>query len=56
MQLNVNAQTKAGIENYNVKSSNEPYLWMPIIHWTGKKGLHTEFGIIMKNAKPHPSI
>lgn len=43
MQLNVNAQTKAGIENYNVKSSNEPYLWMPIIHWTGKKGLHTEF-------------
>jgi len=43
MQLNVNAQTKAGIENYSLQSSNEPYLWMPIIHRTGKKGLHTEF-------------
>ncbi|MBL7701640.1 MAG: hypothetical protein JNM14_05290 [Ferruginibacter sp.] len=43
MQLNVNAQTKTGIENYNFKSNSEPYLWMPIIHRTGKKGLHTEF-------------
>jgi len=43
MQLNVTAQTKTGIENYSFKSSNEPYLWMPIIHRTGKKGLHTEF-------------
>jgi hypothetical protein len=43
MQLNVNAQTKTGIENYSLKSSNEPYLWMPVIHRTGKKGLHTEF-------------
>lgn len=42
MQLNVNAQTKTGIENYNLKSSNEPYIWMPVIHRTGKKGLHTE--------------
>jgi len=43
MQLSGNAQTKTGIENYNLKSSNEPYLWMPIVHRTGKKGLHTEF-------------
>jgi hypothetical protein len=43
MQLNVTAQAKTGIENYSFKSSNEPYLWMPIIHRTGKKGLHTEF-------------
>lgn len=43
MQLNVCAQTKTGIENYNFKSSSEAYLWMPIIHRTGKKGLHTEF-------------
>lgn len=43
MQLNVKAQTKTGIENYNFKSSAEAYLWMPIIHRTGKKGLHTEF-------------
>jgi len=43
MQLSCTAQTKTGIENYNLKSANEPYLWMPIIHRTGKKGLHTEF-------------
>lgn len=43
MQRNVSAQTKTGIENYNFKSSTEDYLWMPIIHRTGKKGLHTEF-------------
>lgn len=43
MQLNCTAQTKTGIENYNLKSTDEPYLWMPIIHRTGKKGLHTEF-------------
>lgn len=42
MQLNAHAQTKAGIENYNLKSSDEPYLWMPVIHRTGTKGLHTE--------------
>lgn len=43
MQLKITAQTKTGIENYSFKSSSEPYLWMPIIHRTGKKGLHTEF-------------
>jgi hypothetical protein len=43
MQLNCRAQTKAGMESYNLKSSNEPYLWMPIIYRTGKKGFHTEF-------------
>lgn len=42
MQLNAGAQTKMGFENYNLRNSNEPYLWMPIIHRTGKNGLHTE--------------
>lgn len=43
MQLNCSAQTKAGVQSYNLKSSNQPYLWMPVIYRTGKKGLHTEF-------------
>jgi len=43
MQLNVNAQTKIGFENYNLSSKNEPFVWMPIIHRVGKKGLYTEF-------------
>lgn len=43
MQLNASAQTKIGIENYNASGNNEPFLWMPIIHRVGKKGLHTEF-------------
>lgn len=42
MQPDVYAQTKTGIENYNLKGNNEAYLWMPIIHRTGKKGFHTE--------------
>jgi hypothetical protein len=43
MQLNAAAQTKVGFENYNLSSNHEPFLWMPIIHRVGKKGLYTEF-------------
>ncbi len=42
MQHNATGQTKIGIENYNSVSRAEPYLWVPIIHRQGKKGLHTE--------------
>ena len=38
----VAAQNKTGIENYNFLSSKEAYLWMPIVHHTGKKGVYTE--------------
>jgi len=36
------AQTKTGIENYNMLSSGEEYVWMPVIHHKGKKGFYTE--------------
>jgi len=43
MQHNSSAQAKLGIENYNSVSTTEPYLWIPIVSRTGKKGLHTQF-------------
>jgi hypothetical protein len=43
MQLNTTAQARMGIENYNLSSKNDPFLWVPIIHRVGKKGLYTEF-------------
>lgn len=43
MQHNSHAQAKLGIENYNSISKTEPYLWIPIVSRTGKKGLHAEF-------------
>lgn len=43
MQPDVNAQTKIGFENYNLSSKADPFVWMPIIHRVGKKGLYTEF-------------
>ncbi len=42
MQLNGAAQTKSGIENYNFLSSKDAYVWMPIVHHLGKKGIYTE--------------
>jgi len=36
------AQSKTGIENYNFLSSGETYVWMPVVHHLGKKGLYTE--------------
>ncbi len=42
MQLNAVAQTKSGIENYNFLSSKEAYVWMPVVHHLGKKGIYTE--------------
>lgn len=41
-QLNADAQTKNGIENYNFLSSKEAYVWMPIVHHQSKKGFYTE--------------
>jgi hypothetical protein len=36
------AQSKTGMENYNLLSKGESYMWMPVVHHVGKKGLHTE--------------
>jgi hypothetical protein len=42
MQHDVAAQTKSGIENYSLFNRNDGFLWMPVVHHTGKKGLYTE--------------
>jgi hypothetical protein len=42
MQLDSAGQTKTGIESYNFISSKEAYVWMPVVHHVGKKGLYTE--------------
>jgi len=42
MQLNVAAQAKNGIENYNFLSSKEAYVWMPVVHHKNKNGIYTE--------------
>ncbi|HMI79187.1 MAG TPA: hypothetical protein VK484_10345 [Ferruginibacter sp.] len=42
MQLNADAQAKSGIENYSSFSRNEGFIWMPVVHHTGKKGMYTE--------------
>lgn len=36
------AQAKTGIENYTSLVSGEKYVWMPVVHHQGKKGLYTE--------------
>lgn len=36
------AQGKSGFENYNLLSNREAYVWMPVLHHLGKKGLYTE--------------
>ncbi len=41
-QLNATAQSKNGIENYNLLSKQAPYVWMPIVHYRAKKGFYTE--------------
>ncbi len=35
-------QAKSGIENYNLLSQSEKYIWMPIIHYQSSKGIYTE--------------
>jgi len=42
MLPDTHAQTKSGIENYNFLSTNESYVWMPVVHHLGKKGIYTE--------------
>lgn len=42
MQPDLAAQTKTGIENYNFLKAGESYVWMPVVHHRGKKGLYTE--------------
>ena len=42
MQHSVVAQSKSGIENYHFLSSEQTYVWMPVIHQQGKKGFYTE--------------
>ena len=42
MQPDLPAQNKTGIENYNFLSSKEAYVWMPVVHHKGKKGVYTE--------------
>ena len=42
MQLDLAAQTKNGIENYNFLSSHDAYVWMPVVHHVSKKGIYTE--------------
>jgi hypothetical protein len=36
------AQSKTGIENYTLLRAGNEYLWMPVVHHTGKRGLRTE--------------
>ncbi len=36
------AQSKTGIENYNMLNARDEYLWMPVVHHRGKRGLYTE--------------
>lgn len=36
------AQTKSGMENYNFLSNHNDYVWMPVLHHLGKKGIYTE--------------
>ena len=42
MLHNLQAQVKGGMENYHSISQKESYLWMPVLHYTGKKGFHAE--------------
>ena len=42
MQLDIKAQSKSGMENYNFLSSKEAYVWMPVLHHVSKKGMYTE--------------
>lgn len=36
------SQSKSGIENYNLLSRSEVYVWMPIVHYQFSKGFYTE--------------
>ncbi|MEP7254509.1 MAG: hypothetical protein ABI666_01970 [Ferruginibacter sp.] len=42
MLPDVQAQDKNGFENYNLLSSRDAYVWMPVVHHLGKNGLYTE--------------
>jgi hypothetical protein len=35
-------QAKSGIENYNLLSQGNEYVWMPVAHYQSKKGIYTE--------------
>lgn len=36
------AQSKTGIENYNMLRPGNEYAWMPVLHHQGKRGLYSE--------------
>jgi len=36
------AQSKTGIENYNMLRPGNGYTWMPVVHHRGKRGFYTE--------------
>jgi hypothetical protein len=35
-------QAKSGVENYNLLSSGNEYVWMPVFHHQAKNGIYTE--------------
>jgi len=36
------AQAKSGIENYNLLSRQEEYVWMPVLHYQTRSGVYAE--------------
>ncbi len=42
MQLNVMAQSTKTVETYNILTSGNEYLWMPVVHYKGKKNFYAE--------------
>lgn len=51
MQPDGIAQSKTGIENYNMLSAGEAYVWMPVVHHKGRKGFYTEMRYNYEAAK-----
>ena len=42
MQLNVKAQSTKTVENYNILNPGNEYLWMPVVHYKGRKNFYAE--------------
>lgn len=42
MQLNLQAQPKHGIENYNILSPGKAAVWIPVIHYKGNRQFYAE--------------
>ncbi|MGQ0739974.1 MAG: hypothetical protein ACT4OJ_13040 [Bacteroidota bacterium] len=45
------AQAKSGVENYNLLSREDKYLWMPIVHYQSAKGVYAEFRYNYEDSK-----